>query len=93
MASTKQATKTARGHILLVQEERFRLQTAGGQSLLLTLDNHASTTVGDLLRYMAQQQRVVVRYQGEPNLASGVAHAVDPLGATTSAPSLPHCLF
>lgn len=79
VASSKQESKTVLGQVLLVQEQRFRLITAGGQSLLLTLDNHASTTMGQLASYAAQQRHVLVRYSGEPNLASGVAHSVQPI--------------
>jgi hypothetical protein len=68
----------ASGHITVVQEERFRLLTDGGQGLLLTLAHGAGADAADLARYLAEHAHVTVEYRGEPNLASGVALAVRP---------------
>jgi hypothetical protein len=66
---------TAVGVIQAVQEQRFRLMTDTGQSLLLTLHNLASmpTDLGALQRAQAPVQ---VEYEGDPNLTSGVARKI-----------------
>jgi hypothetical protein len=66
------------GRITLVQEQRFRLTTDGGQSFLLTLAHDAPLDGAGLCRFLAAGTRVRVAYQGEPGLVSGVAHAVEP---------------
>jgi hypothetical protein len=66
------------GRITLVQEQRFRLTTDGGQSFLLTLAHGAPLDAGGLCHYLTTGARVRVEYQGEPGLVSGVAHAVQP---------------
>ncbi len=67
---------TATGVIQAVQEQRFRLMTDMGQSLLLTLHNLASIPggLGDLLKAQAQ---IRVEYDGSPNLTSGVARKIE----------------
>lgn len=70
--------RTVRGHIIIVQEQRFRLLTERGQGVLLTLSHHANVGVGALQRYRDAQALVTVEYEGEPNMASGIAHAVHP---------------
>ena len=67
---------TAAGRIGVVQEGRFRLLTDGGQGLLLTLGYDASIGDAELHELHASNARVVVDYEGEPNLASGVARRV-----------------
>lgn len=68
--------KVARGHLLLVQESRFRLSTEEGQGLLLTLAHNANVDEEELHRFHHEGTRLEVRYKGEPNLVSGVAHRV-----------------
>ena len=68
--------KRARGHITLVQEQRFRLATDSGQGYLFTLGHDARLDAGDLCRLRDTRTHVVVEYTGEPGLESGVAHAV-----------------
>lgn len=70
------AAKTATGHIVLVQEQRFRLTTDLGQSLLLRLAHDANIDEETLCQLHADEARVVVEYSGEPGLESGVAHVV-----------------
>jgi hypothetical protein len=70
--------QTATGIITVVQEQRFRLLTPTGQGLLLTLARNASLTSSDLWRLHTAHIQVVVTYQGEPNLESGVAYGVRP---------------
>ena len=61
------------GVITVVQETRFRLLTATGQSLILTLAHNANLTPEALCRLLEQRAVVVVDYQGEAGLASGTA--------------------
>jgi len=61
-----------------VQAQRFRLLTPTGQGLLLTLARNASLTGRDLWCLHTAHIPVVVTYQGEPNLESGVAYSVRP---------------
>jgi hypothetical protein len=65
----------AYGRLIQVQEQRFRLALDDGPVYLLTLAHDAVADLQDLLR---SGQRVVVEYEGEPGLSSGVAHAVRP---------------
>ncbi len=69
--------RTARGTITVVQEERFRLVTDDGQGLLLTC--RSGLDGRDLCRWHANQTHLVVEYEGEPNLVSGVARSIRPI--------------
>jgi hypothetical protein len=64
-----------RGRVIQVQEQRFRLALDSGQAYLLTLAHDAAA---DLQGFVHSGQQVVVEYEGEPGLSSGVAHAVRP---------------
>ncbi len=67
---------TIEGRITVVQEDRFRLGTDEGRSLLLTL-SHRANVAGDDLRDLARaRRRVIVEYDGDPGLSSGVARSV-----------------
>lgn len=66
----------AKGQIIAVQEQRFRLVTDDGRGLLLTLHNRAHTPA-DLLTLQQSGERVQVTYEGEPGLTSGVARRID----------------
>ena len=66
----------ARGHLTHVQEQRFRIATSGGPNLLLTLAQTAHLDSAELQRLLRERATVVVDYEGEPGLASGVAHEV-----------------
>jgi hypothetical protein len=66
----------AQGYIGIVQEQRFRLITDAGQGLLLTLAHDAPLDDKDLRRLHDANLHVVVEYEGEPNLDSGVAHSI-----------------
>jgi hypothetical protein len=74
MATDK--THVAQGYIAVVQEQRFRLITDAGQGLLLTLAHDAPLDDKDLRHIHDANLHVVVEYEGEPNLDSGVAHSV-----------------
>ncbi len=69
------AQKTVTGRILLVQEGRFRL-IADGRGFLLTLAHDANIEASELCRLHEENARVVVEYEGEPNLESGIARRV-----------------
>jgi hypothetical protein len=69
-------TRTARGRITLVQEQRFRLATDAGPSYLLVLAHDASQDAADLRRLLEAGTPVAVEYTGEPGLDSGVAHNI-----------------
>ncbi len=73
-------THVAQGTIAVVQEQRFRLVTDAGQGLLLTLAYDAPLDESDLHRFHDTGMHVVVEYEGEPNLASGVAHSIERSG-------------
>jgi hypothetical protein len=64
-----------RGRVIQVQEQRFRLALDDGPAYLLTLAHDARADLEHLLR---TGQRVVVEYEGEPGLSSGVAHTLRP---------------
>ena len=68
--------RTTTGHIIVVQEQRFRLVTEEGQGLLLTLAYNAEVEGEGLESLCASSACVSVTYTGEPNLASGVAYVV-----------------
>ncbi len=80
--------QTATGYIIAVQEERFRLMTDSGDTLLLTLPNLARVSVPDLHRWHTDAAHVRVTFEGSPNLASGVARSIQPLPNNNSVPSL-----
>ncbi len=64
------------GRIIAVQEERLRINTDSGESLLLTLG--AFTRLPASLGELQQSQAPVrVVYEGEPNLASGVVRKIE----------------
>jgi len=72
-------SQVARGHITVVQEQRFRMVTDAGQGMLFTLSRGAQAHQADLHRFHEAYAHVAVEYMGEPNLASGVAQAVYPI--------------
>ncbi len=73
------AKRKLKGRIILVQEDRFRMVADTGQGYLFTLSHKAEVGQEDLLRFRDADAEVTVEYEGEPNVASGVAHAVEPL--------------
>jgi hypothetical protein len=66
------------GRLTQVQEQRFRLALDDGPTYLLTLAHDAANDPADLHAFLRSRARVVVEYEGEPGLVSGVAHAVRP---------------
>ncbi len=68
---------TAEGYITIVQEQRFRLATAGGQVLLLPLAHTSPVTFGDLIQLRDSGARVRVTYSGEANTAEAAVHGIE----------------
>ena len=68
--------KMAQGYITVVQEDRFSLMTDSGRGFLLTLAHDARTSAAELCHLHDIHAHVAVDYTGEPNLASGIAHAI-----------------
>jgi len=66
----------AQGTIAVVQEQRFRLITDTGQGLLLTLAHDAPLESSDLRHMHDANMHVIVEYEGEPNMDSGVARSI-----------------
>lgn len=78
MASNgKQQRRIARGHITLVQEERFRLLAESERSLLFTLSHKANVGAAELRRFKELATPVQVEYAGEPGLESAAVYKVD----------------
>jgi len=70
--------KTIKGHIVLVQEERFRLLDVDGRSFLFDLAHNATAGSDDLKDWTEKRSEVTVRYEGEPELETGIARLVYP---------------
>ncbi len=62
------------GHIILIQEERIRMLGDDGRGYLLTLATDAETE--DLEELLDRKEHVLVEYEGEPDLDSGVVHKI-----------------
>jgi hypothetical protein len=67
-----------RGRVIQVQEQRFRLALDDGPAYLLTLAHDAPIEAARLHDFVRSGAPVVVEYEGEPGLVSGVAHRVRP---------------
>ncbi len=68
--------KELRGHIILVQEERFRMVDEHGRSYLFDLSHKSSVGNEDLLELAANGKDVLIEYEGEPELETGVVHSI-----------------
>ena len=73
--------KSALGHLTVVQESRFILETDDGKGLRFILARGANLEAEALGRLLAAGTRVSVQYEGEPGLASGVAYGVRGAGS------------
>jgi hypothetical protein len=71
--------KILRGTIVAVQEERFRLVSPEGQGYLLTLAKQAPTGAKALEEWRRTRALVEVRYEGQPNLETGLARQIRPV--------------
>lgn len=67
------------GRIIVVQEERFRLTTDDGRSFLFVLDRKSPVHISAVRRLQKAHTEVRVKYSGEPNTGSGIAHLVQPV--------------
>ncbi len=67
---------SATGYITALQEQRLRIATDEGHTLLLTVAKDAPISYGHLQLLHAANAHVAVTYTGEPNLASGVIHSI-----------------
>ncbi|GAC1359135.1 MAG: hypothetical protein NVS4B8_15820 [Herpetosiphon sp.] len=72
-------TKTARGHITVVQEARFTLITEDGNGMLFTLSHHADLDADALMRLHHSHVTVLVTFRGEPNIDTAQALGVQPI--------------
>jgi len=70
--------KEVTGRIILVQEDRFRMVEKTGKGYLFTLSHKARASQADLRRFHDANVKVRVLYEGEPNLATGIAHGIEP---------------
>ncbi len=70
--------KTARGKIVLVQEQNFRLATDDGRVLQLTLGVHAWPLPERLARFRDAGTAVAVEYDGEPGTTTATARLIRP---------------
>jgi hypothetical protein len=68
--------KKLTGRVVLVQEERFRVVDDRGRSYLFDLSHDAPATNRDLLEWSRAKTWLVVEYEGEPDIDSGIAHSV-----------------
>jgi hypothetical protein len=66
------------GHILAVQERRFRLLTPDGQVYQLTLGVNAPLDESALEDFRRRHTAVEVDFSGKPHLVGGIAHHVAP---------------
>ena len=70
------AKRAVKGRILLIQEDRFRIVDDTGRGYLFAL-SHDALISERVLRLMHEAQvPVCVRYEGEPNVDSGIAYEV-----------------
>jgi hypothetical protein len=67
------------GHITVVQERRFLLMTDAGTGCQLTLAHDAPVDVDALRQFAEGRTHVSIDYSGEPGVASGIAHTVEPI--------------
>ncbi len=69
-------TRELKGHIVVVQEERFRVVDELGRSFLFDLSHSSSIGNEDLLNLNAAKADLIIQYEGEPELETGVAHSI-----------------
>lgn len=63
----KRAAQKIRGRIALVQEDRFRLETTDGRSLLLTIGPATGLSMDQLDSLASSGTLVTVIFKGEPD--------------------------
>ena len=77
MQTVEQAVGEVRGQIVLAQEDRFRIETHDGRSLLFVLGPGAGPSLDEVDSWASSGTTVLVRYRGDPN-AGLVAEEVHP---------------
>lgn len=75
MQMAEQGINEVVGELILVQEDRFRMQTKDGRSLLLIMGKGIGETLEDMQSMAERGEEVTVRYRGEPE-AGAVAVSV-----------------
>jgi hypothetical protein len=75
-------TRSVRGTIALVQENRFQLVDRDGTSHLLTLDHRVSLLPSDLRKLWRSGEPVLVELRDAPELIGAVATSIQPLSST-----------
>ncbi len=60
----------------MVQEERFRMLDEIGRSYLLDLSHDAPVTTEELKEWTRAKTTLIVEYEGEPEIDTGVAHSI-----------------
>ncbi|MHB8110335.1 MAG: hypothetical protein ACYDHW_09925 [Syntrophorhabdaceae bacterium] len=64
------------GRVIYVQEERFRMVDQKGRSFLFDLAHNAPVSDKDLINWSRSNTSLVVGYEGEPELESGIARSI-----------------
>ncbi len=73
-----QALAEVRGTMVLAQENRFRIETEDGRSVLFVLGKGSGPSLGTIASWAKAGQIVVVRYKGKL-VAAPVAEQVHPV--------------
>ncbi len=69
-------TKQIKGHIIIVQEERFRMTDDKGVSYLFGLSSGASASESDLKEWHNRKTELIAEYEGEPDMETGIVHKI-----------------
>ena len=75
------------GRIILVQENRFQLESDANHDQLFILSHRASVTGADLRAWQRARRRITVRYKPADNLIAVVAQSVAPAETSSAAGS------
>ena len=78
MQSVAQTVGEILGTVVLVQENRFRIDTEDGRSMLFVLGKGPGPSLDDLALWADEGRKVLVRYRGDP-LEGPVAEKVRPI--------------
>lgn len=69
LPETGPALREERGRIVLVEEDRFRLETEDGRSFLFVLGSGAGRSMDEMESLAGSSRLVEVRYEGQPEAA------------------------
>jgi hypothetical protein len=70
------ASRLARGHISIVEDECFTLVTDDGQGYRFTLAPNANIGAAELPRLCTERAHVVIRFEGDPTLDAAIAQVL-----------------